>query len=231
MVNFTIVGQPSIPNSETVVKGTTVTLSKAQTLPDGTVIPVGSREVSSDNTLKITTPDGDIIWRNSQVLEPKHLPYIIQANHTGPSGLNKTNNQTSEKLESLNLIEINPTYTNLEAFRRLNTPDRAGSNKLKPAESAMGAKLEPLLGVMSRFENVNSRNRSPDFEIIDGQHKGKTIDVMYTTNRLSDKEIEGINRFYEKNMSVDSQGFSKGRDTIQDHLDKADYVPVDFRVL
>ena len=67
---------------------------------------------------------------------------------------------------------------------------------------------------------------SPDFVITSGPNKGKTVDAMYTTDRLSQKEIDGLNRFYEKNMSVGS-----GRDVIQDHLQKADFVPVDFRIL
>ncbi|ATV42516.1 hypothetical protein [Pectobacterium brasiliense] len=52
------------------------------------------------------------------------------------------------------------------------------------------------------------------------------VDALYTTDRLSQKEIDGLNKFYEKNMSAGS-----GRDVIQDHLQKADFVPVDFRVL
>ncbi|MBQ4780688.1 hypothetical protein WCT78_16335 [Pectobacterium versatile] len=59
-----------------------------------------------------------------------------------------------------------------------------------------------------------------------GPNKGKTVDAMYTTDRLSQKEIDGLNKFYEKNMSAGS-----GRGVIQDHLQKADFVPVDFRVL
>lgn len=62
--------------------------------------------------------------------------------------------------------------------------------------------------------------------ITSGPNKGKTVDAMYTTDRLSQKEINGINKFYEKNMN--SGG---GEKVIQDHLDKADFVPVDFRVL
>jgi len=49
---------------------------------------------------------------------------------------------------------------------------------------------------------------------------------MYTIDRLSQKEIDGLNKFYEKNMR-----FGSGREVIQDHLLKADFVPVDFRVL
>ena len=49
---------------------------------------------------------------------------------------------------------------------------------------------------------------------------------MYTTDRLSQKEIDGLNKFYEKNMSA-----GNGKIVIQDHLKKADFVPVDFRIL
>lgn len=52
------------------------------------------------------------------------------------------------------------------------------------------------------------------------------VDALYTTDRLSQKEIDRLNKFHEKNMSAGS-----GRDIIQEHLQKADFVPVDFRVL
>ena len=67
---------------------------------------------------------------------------------------------------------------------------------------------------------------SPDFIITAVPNKGKTVDAMYTTDKLSQKEIDGLNKFNEKNMN---QG--RGKDVIQDHLKKADFVPVDFRVL
>lgn len=31
---------------------------------------------------------------------------------------------------------------------------------------------------------------------------GKTIDVMYTTDNLTQKEIDGLNKFFETNMTV-----------------------------
>lgn len=67
---------------------------------------------------------------------------------------------------------------------------------------------------------------SPDFVITSGPNKGKTVDAMYTTDRLSQKEIDGLNNFYDKNMN-----FGNGKIVIQEHLKKADSVPVDFRVL
>ena len=67
---------------------------------------------------------------------------------------------------------------------------------------------------------------SPDFAITTGPNKGKTVDVMFTTDKLSQKEIDGLNKYYKKNMSI-----GNAKIVIQDHLKKADFVPVDFRVL
>uniref|UniRef100_UPI0035B67AB0 hypothetical protein n=1 Tax=Erwinia rhapontici TaxID=55212 RepID=UPI0035B67AB0 len=103
-----------------------------------------------------------------------------------------------------------------------------GNGKLKPAEAASAAQLEPTLGTMERYTPSPGEKfgTSPDFVITAGPNKGKTVDAMYTTDRLSQKEIDGLNKFYEKNMSAGS-----GRDVIQDHLQKADFVPVYFKVL
>ena len=126
------------------------------------------------------------------------------------------------------LHEVKISATPLEGQNRLNTPDLGGNKKFKPAEAAAAAQLEPVLGKMERYTlpSVGNQRESPDFIIISGPNKGKTIDVMYTTDRLSQKEIDGLNKFYEKNMN---QG--RGKDVIQDHLKKAYFVPVDFRVL
>ncbi|WP_255210184.1 hypothetical protein, partial [Erwinia persicina] len=126
------------------------------------------------------------------------------------------------------IYEVKVNVTPLEGHDRLNTPDLGGNGKLKPAEAASAAQLEPTLGTMERYTPSPGAKSgsSPDFVITSGPNKGKTVDAMYTTDRLSQKEIDGLNKFYEKNMSVGS-----GRDVIQDHLQKADFVPVDFRVL
>jgi len=126
------------------------------------------------------------------------------------------------------IYEVKINSTPLEGHDRLNTPDLGGNGKLKPAEAASAAQLESTLGTMERYTpspGVKS-GTSPDFVITSGPNKGKTVDAMYTTDKLSQKEIDGLNKFYEKNMSTGS-----GRDVIQDHLQKADFVPVDFRVL
>lgn len=126
------------------------------------------------------------------------------------------------------IYEVKINSTPLEGHDRLNTPDLGGNGKLKPAETAAAAQLESAMGTMERYapQPRAKSGISPDFVITSGLNKGKAVDAMYTTDRLSQKEIDGPNKFYEKNMSV-----GRGRDVIQDHLQKADFVPVDFRVL
>ncbi|WP_335340266.1 VENN motif pre-toxin domain-containing protein [Gilliamella sp. WF3-4] len=137
-----------------------------------------------------------------------------------------TSPQVIKNSEGLNEVKINQTP--LEVQNRLNTPDLGSSGKLKPAEAAAAAQLEPVLGKMERYTPPEgaTTGSSPDFIITSGPNKGKTVDAMYTTDKLSQKEIDGLNKFYEKNMSI-----GNGKIVIQDHLKKADFVPVDFRVL
>ena len=150
---------------------------------------------------------------------------VIRQAHSSNAGKGTTG-QIVKNSDGLHEVKISATP--LEGQNRLNTPDLGGNKKFKPAEAAAAAQLEPVLGKMERYSlpSVGNQRESPDFIIISGPNKGKTIDVMYTTDRLSQKEIDGLNKFYEKNMN---QG--RGKDVIQDHLKKADFVPVDFRVL
>ncbi|WP_312217405.1 VENN motif pre-toxin domain-containing protein [Pantoea vagans] len=126
------------------------------------------------------------------------------------------------------IYEVKVNVTPLEGHDRLNTPDLGGNGKLKPAEAASAAQLEPVLGTMERYTPPPGMitDKTPDFVITSGPNKGKSVDAMYTTDRLSQKEIDGLNKFYEKNMIS-----GNGQKVIQDHLQKADFVPVDFRVL
>ncbi|MEQ9866629.1 VENN motif pre-toxin domain-containing protein, partial [Pectobacterium aroidearum] len=126
------------------------------------------------------------------------------------------------------IYEVKVNVTPLEGHDRLNTPDLGGNGKLKPAEAASAAQLEPTLGTMERYTPPPGMitDKTPDFVITSGPNKGKTVDAMYTTDRLTQKEIDGLNKFYEKNMIS-----GNGQKVIQEHLQKADFVPVDFRVL
>lgn len=126
------------------------------------------------------------------------------------------------------IYEIKINSTPLEGHNRLNTPVLGDNGKLKPAEAASAAQLEPVLGTMERYTPPPGiiTDKTPDFVITSGPNNGKSVDAMYTTDRLSQKEIDGLNKFFEKNMSSGS-----GQKVIQDHMQKADFVPVDFRVL
>ncbi|OKP28319.1 hypothetical protein [Serratia fonticola] len=132
---------------------------------------------------------------------------------------------TSKNSDGIHEVKISSTP--LQGHDRLNTPDLGGNDKLKPAEAA-AAQLESAIGTMERYAPPPGEKlgTSPDFVITSGPNKGKTVDAMYTTDRLSQKEIDGLNKFYEKNMV-----YGNGQKVIQDHLQKADFVPVDFRVL
>jgi filamentous hemagglutinin len=131
-------------------------------------------------------------------------------------------------------VEVNIKSTPLEAHDRLNKHDLSGNGAIKSAEAAMGAQLEGHLGTMKKYEGTSSDGvKSPDWEIVSGPYKGKKVDAMYTTDELTQKEIDGLNKYYEESMTVSkTPGLPPpGITTIQDHLKKADFVPVDFRVL
>jgi len=134
-------------------------------------------------------------------------------------------------VNNVGIKEVKITNTPLERQTRLNQLDQG---KLKPAEAAAGAQLESVLGPMKKYELSGGQlNKNPDWEIVSGPNKGKTVDAMYTTDNLSQKEIDGLNKFYEKNMTVSKVLGEPPREVlnIQKHLGKADFVPVDFRVL
>ena len=56
---------------------------------------------------------------------------------------------------------------------------------------------------------------------------------MYTTAGNSAKEIDGLNKFFEKNMTVSVAAGKppEGITQIQEHFNKADIVVMDFRAL
>lgn len=126
------------------------------------------------------------------------------------------------------IYEVKINLTPLEGRDRLNSPDLGGNGKIKLAEAAAAAQPESAMGNLERYapQPREKSGISPGFVITSGLNKGKAVDAMYTTDRFSQKEIDGLNKFYEKNISV-----GRGRDVIQDHLQKADFMPVDFRVL
>ncbi|MGC0858017.1 hemagglutinin repeat-containing protein [Pantoea agglomerans] len=130
------------------------------------------------------------------------------------------------------IYEVKINLTPLEGHDRLNTPDLLGNGKYNPAEAAAAARLETAIGKLDRITN-SSTDKNADFIITSGPNAGKTVDLMYTTKNLSQKEIDGINKFYEKNMTTSKSpgDIPHGQDQILQHLKKADLVPVDFSVL
>lgn len=71
---------------------------------------------------------------------------------------------------------------------------------LKPAEAAEAAQLESAMGTMKRYipPSGAKSGTSNDFVITSGPDKGKSVDAMYTTDRLSQKEIDGLNKFMRR---------------------------------
>ncbi|WP_245191450.1 hemagglutinin repeat-containing protein [Kosakonia oryzendophytica] len=131
------------------------------------------------------------------------------------------------------IYEVKINATPLEGQSRLNTLDITGNNQYNPAEAAAAARLETVLGTMERITETASIGKNADFIITSGSNAGKTVDLMYTTKNLSQKEVNGINKFFEKNMTMSKAPgkLPNGQQQIIDHLNKADIVPVDFSVL
>jgi filamentous hemagglutinin len=137
-------------------------------------------------------------------------------------------------VNSAGITEIKPGATPTARQRELNSVDTAGSGRLNPAEAGAAAQLEPVLGGMQRYEGPPTNgNKAPDFTITNGPNAGKTVDMMYTTAGNTPKEIDGMNRFFERNMTVsEAPGLPpRGVTGIQDHLAKAEIVVMDFRTL
>ncbi|MBN3145684.1 hemagglutinin repeat-containing protein [Pectobacterium brasiliense] len=127
--------------------------------------------------------------------------------------------------------EVKISATPLESYERLNTPDINGNGKYNPAEAAAAARMESVFGPLERAPDTGGK--TADFIISSGSNAGKTVDFMYTTKNLQQKEVDGINKFFEKNMTVSRTAgeIPIGQKQIIDHLRKADIVPVDFSVL
>ncbi len=138
------------------------------------------------------------------------------------------------KVRSDGIIEVSVPATPWARHQSLNTPDIGGSGKVRPAEAAVAAQLEPVVGKMERYVGPRGTSKkSPDFVIVEGPNRGKTVDMMFTTTDGGAKEIEGLNRFFEKNMTVARCGETIPPLVIQvqEHLLKADVLVLDLRLL
>ncbi|ALX95979.1 hypothetical protein AV650_21630 [Serratia fonticola] len=148
-----------------------------------------------------------------------------------PDGVAGTGKIPVLQKNSDGITEVKVSSTPLEGHDRLNTPDVNGNGKYNPAEAAAAARLEGVLGPLERAPDTGGK--TADFIISTGPNAGKTVDFMYTTKNLSQKEIDGINKFFEKNMTtpLKTGDIPGGQKQILEHLEKADIVPVDFTVL
>ncbi|WP_323662020.1 hemagglutinin repeat-containing protein [Pectobacterium parmentieri] len=109
---------------------------------------------------------------------------------------------------------------NLDEVNRLKFDPHAGKNKL--AEGSAATELQNTMG--GKLERVDPDASGADFVFSSGPNKGKTVDFMFTTAKGSEKEIEGMNKFFNNN-------WDRNITQLRTHLDKADIVPLDFRNL
>jgi PKD repeat protein len=119
------------------------------------------------------------------------------------------------------IFDATPKSTNMEKFKRLNVLD-PDVKKIKPAEAAAAAQMEEIMG--GTLDRVVASGKSADFRFIDGPYTGKSLDLMYTTDELSDSSIEYLNADYR--LSPNKKVLN-----IVNHLKKSDYVVMDTRLL
>ncbi|NNG74708.1 hypothetical protein HLI18_33805 [Rhizobium laguerreae] len=73
-----------------------------------------------------------------------------------------------------------------------------------------------------RFLDRAPKEVRGDFIIRSGPYSGKTVDFMLTPSTM--REAEMTNQFFEKNLP-------KFTETLLDHTNKADIIPLDMRFL
>jgi filamentous hemagglutinin len=83
-------------------------------------------------------------------------------------------------------------------------------------------------GRLGRVKPVQGQPNA-DYVILDGPNKGKTVDFMWTDSEKAD----GINSHFAHNNKgqPSNVALQNNHETFIDHLNKADIVPVDYRVL
>lgn len=136
-------------------------------------------------------------------------------------------------VEAVKLVELSDNASRKEINRLLIDPL---DKKEKLAEAVAGAQLQKQLGVRlvrldaPRFDGNGALLPSPDFWI---EEKGvpkeqwKTVDFMYTMNPDNQYAVDGFNQHYGQTQ----KRWQKETATIQEHLQKADIVPLDLRYM
>lgn len=95
----------------------------------------------------------------------------------------------------------------------------ADVGRARPGEAGAAAELQNYLG--GTLERA-APGTPGDFVFTSGPNAGNTVDFMLTPDTFD--QAAKINQFFEKNAS----GFSN---TLDMHLNKADFVPMDTRFL
>ncbi|PKF31651.1 DUF637 domain-containing protein [Acinetobacter proteolyticus] len=143
--------------------------------------------------------------------------------------------------DGINEVRPRPTSSDRNEFNRLNY-DAAKNGEGEPSQVMAALYLQPYLGKMDPIRNVErdvngKRLPNPDYRIISGPNTNKTVDFMFTNENLKmnpkSGEMVGLNTFFQKNLNESSipNRLPPLQQQIQDHLAKADIVPMDLRTL
>ncbi|KPA99647.1 filamentous hemagglutinin N-terminal domain-containing protein [Pseudomonas asplenii] len=117
------------------------------------------------------------------------------------------------------LNAVNPIYSNQQERAKELGYDPAKA-KLELHEGQVAVQLENTFGsTLKRVEPLKD-GKNPDFVFVDGPYSGKTVDFLWTDSSRADQ----INKFFSNNSA-------KNREQLIDHINKADMVPLDYRVL
>jgi hypothetical protein len=143
---------------------------------------------------------------------------------SGPDGADKPPGDT--KAAPVDVAQVGPRVVRAtgkvdegEVVRL--TDDIAAGGKSRPAEARAAAELQNIMG--GRLDRA-PEGSSYDFRFVDGPNEGKRVDFMYTTSHGKQSEIDGMNWHIANNPE-------KAYLKLNEHLSKAEYVPLDYRNL
>lgn len=182
------------------VVGDIKSFAEAQSALDYLVATIGLVPVLGDSAGKIIKA-ADVALKKGDVAEASRL-------------INKASDEIAGSVVN------SGSAVHLDEVERLKFDPHAGKNKM--AESSAAVELQNSLG--GKLERVDPDISGADFIFTSGPNKGKSVDFMFTTAKGSDKEIEGMNKFFNNN-------WDKNVEQLHSHLNKADIVPLDFRNL
>lgn len=128
---------------------------------------------------------------------------------------------------SVNLVTMPPAAPQSEVRRLM----QGSSNNIRRHEAETAAKWQQAMGVRLEVYAATGKKRGePDYWIVDGalpREEWQTLDFMFTEDPRNPYKVERLNHFFAKNEDALTAKYEK----IQEHLQKADMVPLDFRHL